>query len=121
MSMPSFMSKPSPAPLTRPRLAAAVEAAVRALPAHAAPAEVAGRVTSDPQVAPALEPMSPLESRTLRGVVVAAGVPLVVAAARLAGLEIAEGDAATILASLVSLAGAVYAWRGRVAAARPLR
>jgi hypothetical protein len=81
---------------------------------------VADEVVADPRVAPALIPVSRFESQTLRGIVVAAGAPLLVALGRLAGVEIVEGDAATAVSTLVSLAGAAYAWYGRETTTRPL-
>lgn len=82
---------------------------------------LAGEVVADPRIAPALEPVSRLQSQTLRGVVVAAGAPLLVALGRLAGVEIVEGEAATIVSTMVSLAGAAYAWYGRETTTRPLK
>lgn len=82
---------------------------------------LAGEVIADPRIAPALEPVSRLQSQTLRGIVVAAGAPLLVALGRLAGVEIVEGEAATVVSTLVSLAGAAYAWYGRETTTRPLK
>lgn len=82
--------------------------------------QVAQEVTTDPKIAPALVPVSRFDSQTIRGIVIAAGVPLVVALMRVAGVEIAEGDAATIVSTVVSLAGAAYAWYGRETTTRPL-
>ena len=82
--------------------------------------DVAKTVSADPRIAPALEPVSRLRSQTLRGVVIAAGAPLLVALGRLGGVEIVEGDAATLLSTLVSLLGAAYAWYGRETTTRPL-
>jgi len=81
---------------------------------------VADEVVADPRIAPALDPVPRLKSQRLRGVLIAAGAPLVVALARLAGVELAEGDAATAVSTLVSLAGAAYAWYGRETTTRPL-
>ena len=82
---------------------------------------LAGEVVADARIAPALTPVSRFDSQTLRGVVIAAGAPLIVALGRLAGVEIVEGDAATALSTLVSLAGAAYAWYGRETTTRPLK
>lgn len=82
---------------------------------------LAGEVVADERIAPALTPVSRLDSQTLRGVVIAAGAPLLVALGRAAGVEIVEGDAATALSTLVSLAGAAYAWYGRETTTRPLK
>lgn len=102
--------------------AAAVALAERALPggALAEARRVAEDVTADPRLARALEPISRFESQTLRGIVIAAGAPLLIALGRLSGVEIAEGDAATVVATLLSLAGAAYAWFGRETTTRPL-
>ncbi|MBB3971948.1 hypothetical protein [Hansschlegelia beijingensis] len=81
---------------------------------------VADAVVADPRIAAALEPVPRLQSQTLRGLLIAAGAPLVVALARLAGVELAEGDAVTAVSSLVSLVGAAYAWYGRETTTRPL-
>ena len=81
---------------------------------------VADEVVADPRIAPALDPVPRLKSQTLRGILIAAGAPLVVALARLAGVELAEGDAATAVSTLLSLAGAAYAWYGRETTTRPL-
>ena len=81
---------------------------------------VASEVVADPRIAPALVPVSRLESQTIRGIVIAAGAPLLVALGRFAGIEIIEGDAATVVSTLVSLAGAGYAWYGRETTTRPL-
>lgn len=81
---------------------------------------VASQVVADPRIAPALAPVSRLESQTIRGIVIAAGAPLLVALGRLAGIEIVEGDAATLVSTLASLAGAAYAWYGRETTTRPL-
>jgi len=81
---------------------------------------VADAVVADPRIAAALDPVPRLKSQTLRGVVVAAGAPLAVALARLAGVELAEDDAVTAVSSLVSLLGAAYAWYGRETTTRPL-
>lgn len=82
--------------------------------------QAAAEVTRDPRIAAALEPVSRLESQTIRGIVIAAGAPLLVAFGRLLGLEMAEGDAAVAVSTLVSLAGAAYAWYGRETTTRPL-
>lgn len=82
--------------------------------------QVAADVVADPRLAPALKPVSRFESQTIRGIVIAAGAPLVVALARLAGVEIVEGEAVTVVATLLSLAGAAYAWFGRETTTRPL-
>jgi hypothetical protein len=83
--------------------------------------QAAAEVARDPRLAPALIPVSRLESQTLRGVVVAAGASLLVALARFLEVEIAEGEAAAVLSTLVSLAGAAYAWHGRETTTRPLK
>lgn len=88
--------------------------------AQAQARRVAEEVTADPRLAPALTPVRRLESQTLRGIVIAAGAPLLIALGRLSGVEIAEGDAATVVATLLSLAGAAYAWFGRETTTRPL-
>lgn len=81
---------------------------------------IASEVAADPRIAPALEPVSRLESQTLRGIVIAAGAPLLVALGRQFGLDLAEGDAAVVASTIVSLAGAAYAWYGRETTTRPL-
>ncbi len=81
---------------------------------------VAAEVVADPRLAAALEPVSRVRSQTIRGIVVAAGAPLIVAIGRIAGVEIVDGDAATLVSTLVSLAGAAYAWYGRETTTRPL-
>lgn len=81
---------------------------------------VAAEVVADDRVAPALEPVSRLRSETLRGVVVSAGAPLVAGLGRLMGFEMMDGDAATVISTLVSLLGAAYAWYGRETTTRPL-
>ncbi|RXF75441.1 hypothetical protein [Hansschlegelia zhihuaiae] len=83
--------------------------------------QAAADVARDPRIAPALAPVSRFDSQTIRGLVIAAGAPLLVAIGRLAGVEIAQGDAATALSTLVSLAGAAYAWHGRATTTRPLK
>jgi hypothetical protein len=83
--------------------------------------QAAADVARDPRIAPALAPVSRFDSQTIRGLVIAAGAPLLVALGRFAGVEIAEGDAAAALSTLVSLAGAAYAWRGRATTTRPLK
>lgn len=101
----------------------AATAIAEAAPAGAALAKarrIAEAVAADPRLAPALQPVSRLESQTIRGIVIAAGAPLLVALGRLAGLEIVEGDAATVVSTLLSLAGAAYAWIGRETTTRPL-
>lgn len=107
--------------ITATRLQTVVESAVRALPANAAPESVARRVAADPRIAPALTPVSRLESQTLRGVAIATGAPLLVALGRMAGVEVVEGEAVSLLSTLVSLAGAAYAWYGRETTTRPLK
>lgn len=119
--------KPSTA-ITRSKLADVVtEAAAAVIAEGGAPdaaAEWARRLASavvdDPRLAPALTPVPRFESQTLRGIVIAAGAPLLIALGRLSGVEIAEGDAATVVATLLSLAGAAYAWFGRETTTRPL-
>jgi hypothetical protein len=123
----------SPRSITRPKLEnAIVDAAAgvireAALAGAATPGaalatarRVADDVVADPRIAPALEPVRRFESQTLRGIAAAAGAPLLVALGRLAGVELAEGDAATAVATLVSLIGAAYAWYGRETTTRPL-
>ncbi len=83
-------------------------------------AQAGKAVSEDPRIAPALEPVSRLQSETIRGIVIAAGAPLIVALCRVAGVEVADGDAATIVTTLISLAGAAYAWYGRETTTRPL-
>ena len=107
--------------ITKPKLEDVVANAVRDLPPAATPTDVATRVTGDPAIAPALEPISRFESQTLRGVVIAAGAPLLVALGRTVGAPIAESAAAELVATLVSLAGAAYAWYGRETTTRPLK
>ncbi|PZQ16964.1 MAG: hypothetical protein DI565_06125 [Ancylobacter novellus] len=120
--------------ITRPKLEAAVaEAAAAALQAAARDgAQPTGRtlanaralaeeVARDPRLAPALEPVSRFGSQTLRGVVIAAGAPLLVALGRALGVPVAESAAAEIVSTLVSLAGAAYAWYGRETTTRPLK
>jgi hypothetical protein len=124
------MSKTS---ITRPKLESAIVDAASAVLREAALAgsatpgaaiesarRVANEVVGDPRIAPALEPVPRLRSQTLQGVAISAGAPLLVALGRLAGVELAEGDAATVVATLVSLIGAAYAWRGRETTTRPL-
>ncbi|GLK56304.1 hypothetical protein JOD31_002340 [Methylopila capsulata] len=114
--------------ITRTKLADVVAEAAEAALAERATLDqaqsearrVAERVAADPRLAPALTPVSRFESQTLRGIVIAAGAPLLVALGRLSGVEIAEGDAATVVATLLSLAGAAYAWFGRETTTRPL-
>lgn len=89
--------------------------------AAAAAEQVASDVVADPRLAPALEPVSPLQSQTIRGIVIAAGAPLLVALGRAFGVEIVDGDAATLVSTAISLAGAAYAWRGRKTTTRPLK
>ena len=81
---------------------------------------VAEAVVGDPRIAEALKPVPQLQSQTIRGILVAAGAPLFVALGRLAGVEIVDGDAAIVVSTLVSLAGAAYAWYGRATTTRPL-
>ncbi|MFC3692017.1 hypothetical protein [Chenggangzhangella methanolivorans] len=116
--------------LTRSRLEAAVadaaadalgEAAVPTGKAMAGARRLAESVSADPRVAPALEPVSRLKSQTLRGVAIAAGAPLVVALGKALGAPIAESAAAELVSTLVSLAGAAYAWYGRETTTRPLK
>lgn len=119
--------------ITRPKLqdvvidaaASAIVAASKGEPITPAAAmkkarEVAGEVVTDGRIAPALVPVSRWNSETLRGIVIAAGAPLLVALGRLAGVEILEGDAATIVSTTISLAAAGYAWYGRETTTRPL-
>lgn len=83
--------------------------------------EVAADVVRDGRIAPALEPVSRLESQTLRGLVIAAGAPLLVALGRTLGAPLADGAAVEIVSTFVSLAGAAYAWYGRETTTRPLK
>ncbi|WP_020185884.1 hypothetical protein [Methylopila sp. 73B] len=122
------MTRKTRTAITRSKLADVVaEAAASALAKGAEPGQaqaqarrVAEDVVGDPRLAPALTPVPRLESQTLRGIVIAAGAPLLIALGRLSGVEIAEGDAATVVATLLSLAGAAYAWFGRETTTRPL-
>ncbi|GLK81434.1 hypothetical protein [Methylopila turkensis] len=109
-----------PHAITEATLRAAVADAATARAAHDAVRRIADEVVADPRIAGALKPVPPFESQTLRGVAVAAGAPLLVALGRLAGVEIAEGEAAIVASTLVSLIGAAYAWRGRATTTRPL-
>ncbi|MFD1702192.1 hypothetical protein ACFSCV_04165 [Methylopila henanensis] len=106
-----------PHAITEAKLRAAVSDAATA---HDAVSRIADEVVADPRIAGALKPVPAFESQTLRGVAIAAGAPLLVALGRLAGVEIAEGDAAIVVSTLVSLIGAAYAWRGRATTTRPL-
>jgi hypothetical protein len=109
--------------ITKDVLAAAVGAAVANV-AHLPPVQAAEQakdiVLSDPTIAKATTPISRVQSETIRGIVVAAGAPLVVALGRLAGVEIVDGDAATLISTVISLLGAAYAWYGRETTTRPL-
>lgn len=105
-------------PITKELVVTVVQAAVAALPDGARPEDVAKRVVTDPAIAPTLEPISRMKSETLQGIVVAAAAPLVVAGLKAAGVEIADSDAANIIATLITLAGAVWAWYGRETATR---
>jgi hypothetical protein len=109
--------------ITKATLTAAIGAAVANV-AHLPPSQAAEQakaiVLSDPAIAKATTPISRLQSETIRGIVIAAGAPLIMALGRLAGVEIVEGDAATVVSTLISLAGAAYAWYGRETTSRPL-
>lgn len=81
---------------------------------------LAEEVAADPRIAPALEPVSRLQSQTLRGIAIAAGAPLLVALGKALGVPVAETSAAEIVSTLISLLGAAYAWYGRETTTRPL-
>lgn len=83
--------------------------------------KLAEEISADPRIAPALAPVSRLQSQTLRGIAIAAGAPLLVALGKALGVPVAEGAAAEIVSTLVSLAGAAYAWYGRETTTRPLK
>lgn len=101
--------------------ALAPPAAATAGKAIAGARRLAEDVAGDPRISPALEPVSRLKSQTLQGLAIAAGAPLLVALGRALGAPIAEGEAAEIVSTLVSLAGAAYAWYGRETTTRPLK
>lgn len=117
------MGKPITKRVVRVAAQTAVEAAVAASP-NSSPKAIAARATeqilADPVIQNATTPISRLQSQTIQGIVVAAAAPLVMLLARKAGVDLAEGDGAVIVSSLITLAGAAYAWWGRETTSRPL-
>lgn len=116
-------------PITKPRLARVVEKAVRALPATATPAEVANRVTADPAIAHALEPISRLSSQVIQGVSGIGAVQLLNVFGVTETLVIAAGwfgqtwnadEVSTVATTIVTIVLAAYAWYGRETTSRPL-
>ncbi|WP_020187776.1 hypothetical protein [Methylopila sp. 73B] len=115
--------------ITKPRLADAVEDAVRNLPNSATPAEVAKRVVTDPAISPALKPVSRWASETLQGITAAGAAQLLQITGFAKSIVIAAGwfgatwnadDVSTVSTTVITIAGLAYAWYGRETTTRPL-
>jgi len=116
-------------PITKPKLADAIESAVRNLPASAAPAEVAKRVVTDPAIAPALKPISRLASETIQGITAAGIAQVLSLTGATKSLVIVAGwfghswnadEVSTVLTTVLTVAGLAWAWYGRETTTRPL-
>ena len=115
--------------ITKPKLADAVESAVRALPVDAPPSDFARRVVTDPAIAPALKPVSRLASETIQGIVAAGAAQILQMTGLAKTIVILAGafgqtwnadDVSTVATTVLTIGGLAWAWYGRETTTRPL-
>lgn len=118
--------------ITKERLKQAVISAVSAQTTTSAninPSEVAKRVTSDPDIAPALQPIPMLQSQVFQGLSIIAVaqfleftglVKSLVIVAGWFGQEWSPDEVGVVLTTMLTVGGLLYAWYGRKNTTRPI-